>query len=341
MWPLLAQNGPGAGGFQQTIDALARTPLSQIVIFVAICSLVRVALYKYLRNTLPHHRHGIYPVAKFINEAMDAIVYAGVFVFMLIRPFAVQAFLIPSGSMEQTLYVNDFIVANKAIYRYSDPQFKDIVVFKPPAHALNKDQHDVDFIKRCIGTPGHLIEVRKGKLWRDGAPVDEPYLSDSPDNGIDPTSANGHPERLGKDVPMETDWKLIYYQGKARPDLAGQYLPVQINHGPGVGQANCNFGQGVGIARVYAVGISPDADPNQSMVTRWKPENQLTDQEWAFERELQAAKPVPVPKGYVLMFGDNRDHSYDGRCWGLVPRDDVIGRAEFIWLPINRWRITR
>jgi signal peptidase I len=340
VWPLLAQHGPGggAGGFQQTIDALARTPLSQIVIFVAICTIVRIALYKYLRGTLPHQRHGIYPVAKFVNEAMDAVVYAGVFVFMLIRPFAVQAFLIPSGSMEQTLYVNDFIVANKAIYRYSEPEFKDIVVFKPPAHALNKNQSDVDFIKRCIGTPGHVIEIKQGKLWRDGSPVDEPYMSDSPGDGPE---ANGHPMASGKDVKMNTDWKLVYYQGKARPALAGTYIPVQINRNVEAPHANCNFGPGVGIARIFAVGPSPDSDENQSAVTSWKSEDELLPQEWEFERELQAAKPAAIPKGYLLMMGDNRNNSYDGRCWGLVPRDDIIGRSEFIWLPINRWRITR
>ena len=41
------------------------------------------------------------------------------------------------------------------------------------------------------------------------------------------------------------------------------------------------------------------------------------------------------------MMGDNRNESFDGRAWGLVPRDNVIGRSEFIWLPFSRWRITR
>lgn len=335
MFPILAQQ---SGGFQQTVDKLARTPLSQIVIFVAVCSLVRIALYKYLKTTLPHHRHGVFTIAKFINEAMDAVVYAGVFVFMLIRPFAVQAFLIPSGSMEQTLWVNDFIVANKAIYRYSEPKVGDIIVFKPPARALNKDQGEEDFIKRCQGTPGDIVEVRQGKLFRNGKAVTEPYLSDSPgDHAGSQDSANGNWDAIGAGVEMRTDWKLIHYLGKARPGLYDQYIPVQIRRD---GEPEYNYGVNTMICHEYAVG-SDDDDPSQSAVMSWKSPLAFSQADRDFEKELKDSPPAAVPKGFVLMMGDNRNNSYDGRAWGLVARDDVIGRAEFIWLPISRWRMTR
>jgi signal peptidase I len=345
MWPLLAQQE--TGGFQQTIDSLARTPLSQIVIFVVICSVVRAAAYSYLKNTLPHKRHGVYKLVKFVNEAMDAVIYAGVFVFMLIRPFAVQAFLIPSGSMLQTLYLNDFIVANKAIYRYSEPKVGDIVVFKPPVWALNKGQGDVDFIKRCQGVPGDVVEIKGNRLWRNGQSVDEPYLSNSPGQGPE---ANGHPTSVGKDAGMSSDWKLIHYTGSARPDLKGQYIPVQIQRDMEPGDPSCNYGAGFaghypvgGICRKYAVGVGHPDSSGSTWVNdgEWTPRDLLTKEDWAFENELKAAPPAAVPKGYVLMMGDNRNNSYDGRAWGIVPREDVIGRSEFIWLPISRWRITR
>lgn len=341
MWPLLAQHDAGPGGLQQTIDTLARTPLSQIVFFVGICTIVRVALYNYLKATVPHRRHGIYRGAKFLNEAMDAIVYAGVFVFMLIRPFAVQAFLIPSGSMLQTLYVNDFIVANKAIYRYTEPQIGDIVVFKPPKRALQASQQDVDFIKRCVGTPGDLVQVIKGKLWRNGKPIDEPFLSRSP--GMvpgDDASANGHAQETGKDVQMDLDWKLVHYEGKARPELEGAYIPVQIRRGDVGNEPPVNYGH-TAICKEFGVGVSPDTDPGSSWATDWTPVGSLTAKDWDYARELEEAPPARVPKGFVLMMGDNRNNSYDGRAWGLVPRDSVIGRSEFVWLPISRWRITR
>lgn len=332
MWPILAQHGSETGGFQNTIDTLARTPLSQIVIVVAICSMVRVSLYGYLRNTVPHRRHGVYSWAKFLNEAMDAVVYAGVFVFMLIRPFAVQAFLIPSGSMLQTLYLNDFIVANKAIYRYSEPIVGDIMVFRPPQRALNTGQGEMDFIKRCIGTPGDVVRVVEGKLLRNGRKIDEPYLSDS--------QGNGNPARTGLDVVMATDWKLVHYEGTAVPSLRGQYIPVQIRRDVGAGEPRCNYGDGTMICHDYAVGAD-DANSGYSAVLAWKSPQNLTRTDLDFEAELEAAPPAAVPKGFVLMMGDNRNNSYDGRAWGLVPREDVIGRSEFIWLPPSRWRTTR
>ncbi len=347
MLDLLAQHdGSDAGGFQQTIDTLARTPLSQIVIFVAVCTIIRLALYGYLRNTAPHRRHGIYAVGKVTNEAMDAIVYAGVFVFMLIRPFAVQAFLIPSGSMEQTLWVNDFIVANKAIYRYTDPKVGDIIVFRPPQRALHSWQHDMDFIKRCQGVPGDVVEVRRGKLWRNGRPIDEPYLTDSPDKGGDQSSANGNAIASGPDTKMDLDWKLVLYKGSARPELKGLYIPVQMKRSSDGGEPDPNELYAnydiEGACRDFAMGVSPDADQGLSYVNRWKPVSDLDPhRDLDYEKELKDSPPAAVPKGFVLMMGDNRNHSYDGRAWGLVPREDVIGRSEFIWLPWRRWGITR
>ena len=54
------------------------------------------------------------------------------------------------------------------------------------------------------------------------------------------------------------------------------------------------------------------------------------------QRKLIDAEPLPVPKGYYLMMGDNRNNSADSRVWGLVARDRIIGRSEFKWLPITR-----
>jgi signal peptidase I len=48
------------------------------------------------------------------------------------------------------------------------------------------------------------------------------------------------------------------------------------------------------------------------------------------------AQPVTIPKGSILVLGDNRNNSYDGRCWGLVADSDVVGRASFRFWPITR-----
>lgn len=322
MWPVLAQ-AEQPGGLREFIDTVARTPLSQVVAFVAVCTILRLAVYPFLKNTTTHLRTGSYRFARFINEFLDAIIYAGVFVFLLIRPFAVQAFLIPTPSMIDTLLVNDFIVANKAIYRYTDPKVRDIVVFRPPVWATSKDQQDengevkVDFIKRCQGIPGDTIEIRGGRLYRNGQIIEEKYI---------------------KDPEMEFDWKLVKYTG-VRKQWEGKYIPVILDDGF---DSSPNYKVSAGISKEYAVGaVEGDASTVHPWVLGWKDRASLTSEEQTVMQELQDLPPAPVPPGFYLMFGDNRNGSFDSRAWGLVPRDNIIGRSEFIWLPLNRWRSTR
>ena len=54
-----------------------------------------------------------------------------------------------------------------------------------------------------------------------------------------------------------------------------------------------------------------------------------------------AQPPQPLPPGDYMMMGDNRNNSFDSRGWGMVPRESIIGRSEFIWLPLNRIGSTR
>lgn len=287
------------GGFADTIDKLARTPISEIVLFALGATVIRIALHLYLRKVPPHMRSGPFAVAKFGNEAFDAIIYALIFVFLVIRPFGVQAFRIPSGSMLETLQINDFIVANKAIYRYSDPKPGDIVVFKPPTRALRDPHVEQDFIKRCVGGPGDVIEVRDDVLYRNGKAVNEPYVAFLRDSGTSYRRLTEEERRQQTKI----DFKLVEYQGKIWPlSITGEFV---------------NSGFGVQLPPEFIV------DDPQLMKTL---------------RELPAA---PIPSGYFLMMGDNRYGSFDGRFWGLVPRVDIIGRSEFVWLPINRWGVTR
>lgn len=285
--------------------------------FVAICTVVRVATYKYLAKTPPHLRTGSYGGAKFLNEILDAIIYAGVVVFMLIRPFAVQTFLIPSESMVHTLEVNDFIIANKSVYRYSVPSRGDIIVFRPPQEALDKGQTDVDFIKRLIGKPGDIVEVQNGILIRNGKPCNEPYINEP---------------------PMQLDWKLVHYEG---PYAAwkDKYIPVYIR----TDSNTANWWTPT--SRAYAIGWNPATpevmDRSIPIDEAWKSLTSLSPEETERMNYLLKAAPAKIPDGYILMMGDNRNRSYDSRGWGLVPLDSVVGRSEVIWWPPSRWSKTK
>ncbi len=107
-----------------------------------------------------------------IIEFVDSGLIALLLVFCIVRPFVIQAFFIPSTSMLPTLKVHDRILVNKFIYRFRDPHPGEVIVFKAPRWA---DDQARDFIKRCVAGPGDTIEVRGGKGYLNGKPLQEPY----------------------------------------------------------------------------------------------------------------------------------------------------------------------
>jgi signal peptidase I len=102
--------------------------------------------------------------------------------FLIIRTFLVEAFRIPTGSMENTLLIGDFLLVNKAVYgarvplasvrtpAFADPVRGDVVVFVPP-HDPGKN-----YVKRLIGVPGDTLEMRGKVLHLNGVPQSEPYV---------------------------------------------------------------------------------------------------------------------------------------------------------------------
>ena len=92
-------------------------------------------------------------------------------VFGFVRPFVMEAFWIPSGSMIPTLEIGDRVLVNKFIYRFTEPKRGDIIVFQ------SVDNPKEDLIKRVVGLPGDEIAVRRGKLFLNGEPQKEPYTN--------------------------------------------------------------------------------------------------------------------------------------------------------------------
>src|SRR3970040_1454389 len=120
-----------------------------------------------------------------LREYFESIVIA-VILALFIRTWVVQAFKIPTGSMEENLLIGDHLLVNKFVYGptlggaerpllpMAEPARGDVIVFKYP------EEPDRDFIKRVIGLPGETLEVREKKVLIDGVPLDEPdghYLS--------------------------------------------------------------------------------------------------------------------------------------------------------------------
>jgi signal peptidase I len=120
-----------------------------------------------------------------LREYFESIVIA-VILALFIRTFVVQAFKIPTGSMEETLLIGDHLLVNKFVFGPSATaaerallpmgtiKRRDILVFKYP------EEPERDFIKRVIGLPGETVTVHSGVISIDGQPLDEPYISAPP-----------------------------------------------------------------------------------------------------------------------------------------------------------------
>jgi len=114
-----------------------------------------------------------------VREYFESIVIA-VILALFVRTWVVQAFKIPTGSMENNLLIGDHLLVNKFVYGPASAIERallpigtirrgDVIVFKYP------EQPDRDFIKRVIGLPGESLEVREKKVFINGSPLVEPY----------------------------------------------------------------------------------------------------------------------------------------------------------------------
>ena len=144
-------------------------------ILFGVLSLVQAALL-----ALPTFRKN--PANVGVVETLDSF-WVAMAVALALKAVWVQPFTIPSGSMEDTLQVGDYILVKKYSYGYSflnrtdrflelqKPQRKDVMVFVFP------EDHSKDFIKRCVGIPGDVIEYKNKELFVNGQKQDEPYVA--------------------------------------------------------------------------------------------------------------------------------------------------------------------
>jgi signal peptidase I len=150
------------------------------------------------------------------------ILLVSILLFGVIRTFFVEAFKIPSGSMEHTLQVGDFLLVNKLVYgaevpfthkrlpRLRDPKRGDVIVFEFPED-LSKN-----FVKRLVGVPGDTLEMREGTLIRNGAALTERYVE--------------HTEPDMDPAPEDFRWQREYVVRTAAAATA--YHPSRNNWGP-------------------------------------------------------------------------------------------------------------
>jgi len=118
-----------------------------------------------------------------LREWIEAGIVAASLAFCVIRPFVVQAFKIPTGSMRPTLIEGDLILVNKFIYgaripftkyrlpKVRDPKRGDVIVFIYP------EDKKKDFIKRLVGLPGDMVEIKNGNIYVNDKQILDPAFS--------------------------------------------------------------------------------------------------------------------------------------------------------------------
>ena len=111
-------------------------------------------------------------------EIIKTLVTAVILAFG-IRTFVAEARYIPSSSMEPTLQINDRLIIEKITYRFNSPERGDIVVFNPTEALKEKNFNDA-FIKRIIGVPGDMVQVKQGQVYLNGELIEEDYISEAP-----------------------------------------------------------------------------------------------------------------------------------------------------------------
>jgi len=154
-----------------------------------------------------------------------------ILVFLFVRAFFVEAFKIPSGSMERTLLVGDFLLVNKLVYgaevpftgkrlpAIREPRLGDVVVFQWPSDPTK------NFVKRLVGMPGDTLSMEDGALVRNGRRIREVYVVHT-DPGADPTGE-------------EFRWQRNHLVRTAQASSA--YQPSRNNWGPLVVPAHSYF----------------------------------------------------------------------------------------------------
>lgn len=192
--------------------------------------------------------------------------------FVLVRTFVVEAFRIPTGSMENTLLVGDFLLVNKAVYgaeipgtdlrlpAFTEPHRGDVVVFTPP-HDLTKN-----YVKRLVGLPGDTLEMRDKELYLDGVPVDEPYV-----HYIDGRGDAVHP-----DMAWQSN-HLIARSGRT-------YHPTRDNWGPLV----------VPVGKYFMLGDNRD-NSEDSRYWGFVPREAIHGRPWFVYYSFDSALPGPLP----------------------------------------------
>lgn len=262
--------------------------------------------------------NGVHPTLIRVKYFLNAVLLAALAAFIL-KTFFIEAFRIPTGSMENTLLVGDFLLVNKFVYgaasprrvpftdieipffrlpALSEPGPDDVIVFEYPGDRDElKHKEHINYIKRCVAGPGDTIRIINKEIFLNGN-----RFTNSPKvKLLNPRSRPSEFYESGI-FPKGSPWNEDNY-GPVYVPRKGDVINL-THKNIETWRTLINREHGRKVVRVEGRIVTIDGYP---------------------------VKSYTVTKDYFFMIGDNRDDSFDSRFWGYVPRDKIIGEAVVIY----------
>ena len=308
---------------------------------------------------------------KIISET-KAIIFIVITVLM-VKVTVLEAYIVPTGSMENTIMTGDFLIGSRFVYGmrtpdwigipYTDigffipyvkfPEFKipkkgDVLIFKYP-----RDKY-VKYVKRCVAGPGDTLLVKQKKLyvngkivpmWKNGkyltAPMQRQYRQ--PDIFLS-SETNINKDNIGPiyvpksgdvfPINRETNWRFL--------------LPIILMEGHTVTLNNEEVSYKFTLQdpnelfrRKGKQVVYDDYFPKGNLLTPWS--KAIKDEHFQFllidGKPLSEWTEYTVTQNYYWAMGDNRDDSLDSRYWGYIPENNILGEALFTYfsLDLDSW----
>jgi len=226
-------------------------------------------------------------------------------IVLFLRSFIVEPFRIPSGSMMPTLEVGDFILVNKFTYGLRLPVLHTkFVELNTPERGdvvvfRYPDDPSIPYIKRIVGLPGDQFEYNHVTKTLY---INGEQIPQEYLGTYQSTNQHGQTEileRYQSTLNADTQHDLVLRSGQGRP-----LLYTWLN------------------------------DKQKMVLTENPRQLTITQQQYLYSLKIKE-----VPQGMYVALGDNRDNSKDSRFWGLVPEENLVGKAFFIWMNFN-WDIS-
>ncbi len=237
---------------------------------------------------------------------------------LVLKAFVIDAYSIPSRSMENTLTVGDYLLVDKMAYGLHSPHHfefinkalpsftlpfwrhihrNDVIIFEYPGarDEVTPGEYE-NYVKRCVALPGDTFLLSKGEAFVNNTPLPLPRKAI-------PTvhTKNASWQKSDDIFPSNSGFTDINY-GPIRIPRRGDMIPLNTST--------------INTWKIFIrrEGHTP-ALANDSVVTI----------------DGKPARSYKVERNYYFVLGDNRDNSLDSRFWGFVPEDNIIGEAILIY----------